>query len=141
MVKFHQDAALDLLYKNFTTNIQNYLAWRAKWLKNRKLIYPLNQDIKEKLTPFIKKTNQAFRRYISDLSFIKDRRYFWQTFPTKREREQFVRSLRNISKAIHKMAVVSTTYGNRKVWDYGLPSKKFFLGTGVRERKLLIFFS
>ena len=64
MVKFHQDAALDLLYKNFTTNIEDYLAWKAKWIKNRKLIYPLNQDIKEKLTPFIKKTNQAFRRYI-----------------------------------------------------------------------------
>ena len=134
MVKFHQDAALDLLYKNFTTNIEDYLAWKAKWIKNRKLIYPLNQDIKEKLTPFIKKTNQAFRRYISDLSFIKDRRYFWQTFPTKREREQFVRSLRNISKAIHKMAVVSTTYGNRKVWDYGLPRKNFFLGTGVDDK-------
>ena len=131
MVKFHQDAALDLLFKNFTTNIQNYLAWRAKWLKNRKLIYPLNQDIKKELAPFIKKTNQAFRRYISDLSFIKDRRYFWQTYPTKREKEQFVRSLRNISKAIHKMAVVSTTYGDRKVWDYGLPRKNFFLGTDV----------
>ena len=64
MVKSHQDAALDLLYKNFTTDIQNYLAWRAKWLKNRKLIYPLNQDIKKELAPFIKKTNQAFRRYI-----------------------------------------------------------------------------
>jgi hypothetical protein len=134
MIKSHQDAALDLLYKNFTTNIEDYLAWKAKWIKNRKLIYPLNQDIKGKLTPFIKKTNQAFRRYISDLSFIKDRRYFWQTFPTKREREQFVRSLRNISKAIHKMAVVSTTYGNRKVWDYGLPRKNFFLGTGVDDK-------
>ena len=134
MVKFHQDAALDLLYKNFTTNIKNYLAWRAKWLKNRKLIYPVNQDIKKELVPFIIKTNQAFHRYISDLSFIKDRRYFWKTFPTKREREQFVRSLRNISKAIHKMAVVSTTYGNRKVWDYGLPRKNFFLGTGVDDK-------
>ena len=85
MVKFHQDAALDILFKNFTTNIQNYLAWRAKWLKNRKLIYPLNQDIKKELAPFIKKTNQAFRRYISDLSFIKDRRYFWNSTIKKKD--------------------------------------------------------
>ena len=49
MAKSHQDAALDLLFKNFTTNIKDYLAWRAKWLKNRKLIYPLNQDIKIEL--------------------------------------------------------------------------------------------
>ena len=64
MVKSHQNDALDLLYKNFTTDIEDYLAWRAKWLKNRKLIYPLNQDIKKELAPFIKKSNQAFRRYI-----------------------------------------------------------------------------
>ena len=59
MAKSHQNDASDMLFKNFTTNIQNYLAWRAKWLKNRKLIYPLNKDIKKELAPFIKKTNQA----------------------------------------------------------------------------------
>ena len=61
MVKFHQDAALDILFKNFTTNIQNYLAWRAKWLKNRKLNYPVNKNTKKELGPFLKK---AIRRFV-----------------------------------------------------------------------------
>ena len=50
MTKSHQDTALDLLFKNFTTNIQNHLAWRAKWSKGslqskrmiQKLLFPQN---------------------------------------------------------------------------------------------------